>query len=99
MPNSLQTQNKARWTSGAQKSYNATLCRIAMQDDATHAIFERRVTQALALLATQPSLGTPTADVKVRSFAIPKTGHTLEYQIIQGTVLVVRWYRQRRKRS
>ena len=99
MSNSRQTPSEARWTAGAQKSYNETLHRIAIQDRATLAAFERRVIHALAILATQPGLGTPTADVKVRQFAVPQTGHTLEYRIEHGTVLVVRWYRQRRKRG
>lgn len=98
MPSTRPTPSEPRWAAGAQRSYSETLYRIAMQDHATLAAFERRVLHALAMLATQPGLGTPTADVKVRRFAIPHTGHTLEYRTEHGTLLVVRWYRQRRKR-
>lgn len=44
-------------------------------------------------------LGTPMTTLNIRRFAIPKTGHTIEYRVRPGELYILRWYRQRRKRS
>ena len=100
MPGENRAQNNRRveWALPALQSYQGTLQRIAEQDELTVALFEQRVMRALIVLASQPDLGTPGTRAGTRSFAVPKTGHTLEYRV-QGDILrVTRWYRQRRKR-
>ncbi|MYN07289.1 type II toxin-antitoxin system RelE/ParE family toxin [Pseudoduganella aquatica] len=96
--NRLQNNRRVEWALPALQSYHGTLQRIAEQDVLTVALFEQRVMHALSLLASQPGMGTPGTRAGVRSFAVPNTGHTLEYRMQDDILRVTRWYRQRRKR-
>ncbi|CAN7721662.1 type II toxin-antitoxin system RelE/ParE family toxin [Pseudoduganella sp. LjRoot289] len=96
--NSRQSSYRVEWAPPALQSYRDTLQHIAEQDTETLALFEQRVMRALSLLAEQPGIGTPSTRQGKRTFAVPKTGHTVEYQAQDGTVVILRWYRQRRKR-
>jgi plasmid stabilization system protein ParE len=96
--NSRQNSCRIEWTVRALLSYHGTLHHIAEQDESTLALFEQRVMRALSLLASQPGIGTPGTRQGIRMFAMPKTGHTVEYRAQDGILLILRWYRQRRKR-
>jgi len=54
------------------------------------------VDKVLAALAANPAIGTPTPR-GIQRFAIPRTGHNIDYRITQDAVLITRWSRQRRR--
>lgn len=56
-----------------------------------------RVDRSLDLLSLYPSLGTPSARPGIRFYAIPNTGHFVEYILANGELRILRWARQRRK--
>jgi hypothetical protein len=71
---------------------------MGLADQHAAASVARRVQRLLALLEVQPLIGTPMATPNIRSFAVLKTGHTIEYSVRPGELHILRWYRQRRKR-
>lgn len=83
------------WSSSAQKAFFATLERIENEDAGTARLIIQRVDKSITLIAAQPSLGTFTAMTGVRRYAIPNTGHTINYRVAHGELRIVRWYRQR----
>ena len=84
------------WVASAQQGYLGTLAHIANQDKFVAQTLAQRVDKALAALAANPGIGTPMPR-GIRRFAIPRTGHTIDYRISNDTVLITRWSRQRRR--
>jgi len=80
----------------AQKSLDQTMARINAQDFVAGQLVLQRLNNALDVIATQPAIGTPTERGNTRRFAIPKTGHSIDYTISRAGILVTRWARQRR---
>lgn len=97
--NSRQSSYRVEWAPPALQAYRDTLRHIAEQDAETLAQFEQRVMRAVSLLAEQPGIGTLRTLRGKRAFAVPNTGHTVEYQAREGILRILRWYRQRRKRT
>ena len=93
MPES--TKKRLEWARPARAAYEATLARLASEDIHTASLVEVRVARILALLKTQPELGTPSALTGQRSGSIANTGHNLSYRVSRDAIVVVRWYRQR----
>jgi plasmid stabilization system protein ParE len=60
-----------------------SLGRIGEQDPHSAELVLRRVRRALALLLLHPGLGTPTHRADKRRFAIPNTGHAIEYRLVK----------------
>ncbi|MET3106218.1 plasmid stabilization system protein ParE [Oxalobacteraceae bacterium GrIS 2.11] len=87
------------WSVRAQKALISTLTHIKYEDEGTAAALLRRVENSTALLATQPGMGTSTATPGVRRYAIPHTGHTIEYRSSNGGIQILRWYRQRQQQK
>jgi hypothetical protein len=87
------------WAFSAQKAFLASLHRIENEDKGTANLIVKRVDKSLSLLATQPSLGTFTAMTGVRRYAIPNTGHSINYRVTHCELRVLRWYRQRQHSS
>lgn len=77
-----------------------TLEHIATQDPNTGHLVAQRVQTALDLIALRPSIGTPTTRPGIRRFAIPNTGHLIEYRSDKTGITITRWMRhtQLRKR-
>lgn len=89
-----------RWSRGAQASFSSTLERIRSQDPGTEALVLQRVDRALAVLVLQPGLGTPIlGTATMRRFAIPNTGHFVDYRVVGGNLVISNWMRQTRRRK
>lgn len=86
---------RLEWSPRALDAYLATLERIADEDPFTAAQFEERVERAIAVILSQPAIGTPAARRGERRFPISKTGHVINYRVIRGTVRIQLWYRAR----
>ena len=86
---------RLEWARPAREAYEATLGRIADEDVETAALIARRVAKSLALLQVQPQVGTPSVVAGRRVYAIPNTGHSVNYRVMRDSILVLRWYRQR----
>jgi plasmid stabilization system protein ParE len=86
---------RLEWAHPARAAYEGTIARIAIDDVHTASLVEERVARSLALLQANPQLGTPSALVGRRTYAIPNTGHSLTYRVAREKILILRWYRQR----
>lgn len=83
------------WSVSAQKAFFATLEKIENEDPGTARLVIQRVDKSITLIAAQPNIGTITAMTGVRRYAIPNTGHTINYRVAHGELRILRWYRQR----
>jgi plasmid stabilization system protein ParE len=83
------------WSASAQKAFFTSLEKIENEDTGTARMIIQRVDKSLTLIAAQPNLGTFTAMTGVRRYAIPNTGHTINYRVAHGELRISRWYRQR----
>ena len=91
-------ENKSRrleWARPARAAYEATIDRITDEDPVTAGLVEARVARSLALLVTQPGLGTPSGLRGRRVYAVPRTGHSFNYRVTDDVIVILRWYRQR----
>ncbi|WP_373997010.1 type II toxin-antitoxin system RelE/ParE family toxin [Duganella vulcania] len=88
-----------RWSRAAEKSFGDTLRRIHQQDPGTSQLILQRVHRALAVLVIQPGVGTPIPGTHIRRFVIPRTGHYIDYRVVDGELLISKWMRQTRKRK
>lgn len=92
----METEKKRlEWAQSARAAFESTIARIAIDDAHTASLVEGRVARSLALLQAHPELGTPSALIGRRSYAIPNTGHNLTYRVTREAILILRWYRQR----
>ncbi|MFZ6675254.1 type II toxin-antitoxin system RelE/ParE family toxin [Undibacterium sp. Xuan67W] len=85
------------WSASAQKAFLETLERIENEDIGTARLVLQRVEKSMSLLTIQPGMGTFTAMPCVRRYAIPQTGHTVNYRVVHGELRILRWYRQRQR--
>jgi plasmid stabilization system protein ParE len=85
------------WSPRAQSSLDETMAHIDAQDVFTGRLILKRLHTALDLISTQPDIGTRINKRHARRFAIPKTGHTIDYLVQSNEILVIRWVRQRQK--
>jgi len=81
----------------AERSYSESLDYIAAQDARAAMLVIDRLKAALVLLAAQPGIGTMVGTRGRRRFAIPKTGHLIEYRVIYNEIKIIRWARHSRK--
>ncbi len=86
---------RLEWSPRALDAYLATLERIADEDPFTANIFEERVERALAVILSQPAIGTPATRRGERRFPIPRTGHVINYRVTRNAVRIQLWYRAR----
>jgi len=88
-----------RWTANANRAFLNSLAHIESEDTgAAHLVFQR-VEKSILLLSIQPGMGTLTARPGVRRYAIPQTGHTINYRIVHDELRILRWYRQRQQQK
>ncbi|MBB3119145.1 plasmid stabilization system protein ParE [Massilia violacea] len=73
------------------------MIRIQDEDAGAAQLVMARVDRAIAALTAQPGIGTLTARPGVRRFAIPATGHAIEYRLVSGEIRILRWSRQRQR--
>lgn len=85
------------WSVQARDQYLASLARVAEQDPLSAELVNKRVERTLQLLRSFPELGTSAPSVGVRTYPVPKTGHSFDYRLVRGQIRIQRWYRQRQK--
>jgi plasmid stabilization system protein ParE len=77
--------------------YAATLAYIAEQDPVSSQQVKDRVERALKQIAAFPAIGTPGMRRGIRRFAIPNTGHVINYRVLPHSIRIHAWYRARRR--
>ena len=83
------------WGRRALDAYVSTLIHIGSENRQSAYLVEERVDRALALILAHPGLGTPGPRRNERIFAIPNTGHVVQYRVLAGSIRITRWYRAR----
>ena len=83
------------WSTQARDQFVATLNYIAKEDPQSANFVIKRVDKSLRLLSESPDMGVSTPIVGVRTYAVPKTGHSFDYRTIRNEIRIQRWYRQR----
>ena len=85
------------WSVQARNQFIATLDYIAAEDPLSAQLVQQRVEKSLGLLCASPAMGVSAPTVGVRTYAVPKTGHSFDYRLVRHQIRVQRWYRQRQK--
>lgn len=85
------------WLPRAWTSYRATLVRISDDDPSAAQKLKDRVERALTQIAAFPDIGTPGLPRGARRFAIPNTGHIVNYRVTRDAIRIVLWYRARQQ--
>ena len=85
------------WSVQARNQFVATLTCIANENPLTAELVHKRVDQSLKLLCDSPDMGVQAPTAGVRTYAVPKTGHSFDYRLVRDQIRVQRWYRQRQK--
>ncbi len=86
---------RLEWAPRALDAYVATLARIADEDPFTAQQFVERVERSLAVILSQPAIGTPATRRGERRYPIPNTGHVINYRVTRNAVRIQLWYRAR----
>jgi plasmid stabilization system protein ParE len=87
------------WSAQARGQFLASLSHIASEDPLAAELVFKRVEKSLRTLSEFPEMGTPAPVAGVRSYPVPKTGHSFDYRIVRGEIRIQRWYRQRQQPS
>jgi plasmid stabilization system protein ParE len=85
------------WSVQARNQFVATLIYIAKEDPVNAELVHKRVEKSLKLLCDSPEMGVHAPTAGVRTYAVPKTGHSFDYRLVRDQIRVQRWYRQRQK--
>jgi plasmid stabilization system protein ParE len=85
------------WSAQARNQFIATLTYIANEDPLTAELVHKRVDKSLKLLCDSPVMGVQAPTAGVRTYAVPKTGHSFDYRVVRDQIRIQRWYRQRQK--
>lgn len=83
------------WSLQARNQYIASLAHISTDDPQTAALVDKRVGKSLQLLSEFPDMGLPAPAAGVRTYPVPKTGHSFDYRRVRDQIRIQRWYRQR----
>lgn len=92
------TSKPPRWSARALAAFEKTLAYISADDPVTAESVFARVDRSIALIQSQPGIGTPTATPGVRRHSIPGTGHGITYRFVKGEMRVLHWFRARQDR-
>ncbi len=85
------------WSVQARNQFIATLTYIAKEDPPSAEMVRERVKKSLTLLCDSPEMGVSAPTAGVRTYAVPKTGHSFDYRLVRDQIRIQRWYRQRQK--
>ena len=83
------------WSTQARDQFVATLNYIAKEDPHSANLVIKRLDKSLRLLSESPDMGVPAPILGVRTFVVPKTGHSFDYRTIRNEIRIQRWYRQK----
>lgn len=85
------------WSVQARNQLVATLTYIAKDDPLSAELVHNRVEKSLKVLCGSQGMGVQAPTTGVRTYAVPKTGHSFDYRLVRGQIRIQRWYRQRQK--
>ena len=85
------------WSIQARNQFIAALAYIAHDDPLTAELVQQRADKSLKLLCESPDIGVHAPTAGVRTYAVPKTGHSFDYRLERDQIRIQRWYRQRQK--
>ncbi len=83
------------WSAQAHRHLLASLAHIADEDPIAAELVFKRVEKSLRTLSEFPDMGSPAPVVGVRTYPVPKTGHSFDYRVVKGEIRIQRWYRHR----
>ena len=87
------------WSAQARNQFVASLMYIAKEDPLSAEKVHQRMAKSIALLCNSPQIGVAAPTAGVRTYAVPKTGHSFDYRLVGDQIRIQRWYRQRQKPS
>ena len=87
------------WSHQASRQYLESLRHIAFEDWHAAQLVQSRVEKSLKLLAQFPALGSIAAVAGVRTYPVPRTGHSFDYRVVRNEIRIQRRYRQRQTSS
>jgi hypothetical protein len=90
---------RLEWATGALDAYVETVSLIAAEDPHTAREFAARVEQSLAAISRHPFIGTAATRRGERRYAVPGTGHVINYRVTRAAIRIQLWYRARRHTS
>lgn len=85
------------WSAQARRQLLATLAHIADETPLAAELVFKRVEKSLNTLGEFTDIGSPAPVVGVRTYPVPKTGHSFDYRFVKGEIRIQRWYRQRQQ--
>ena len=74
------------WSVQARSQFIATLTYIANEDPLSAEKVHKRVEKSLALLCDSPEMGVSAPTAGVRTYAVPKTGHSFDYRLVDRSI-------------
>ena len=87
------------WSHQASRQYLESLRHIASEDWHGAQLVQSRVEKSLKLLVQFPALGSIAAVAGVRTYPVPRTGHSFDYCVVRNEIRIQRRYRQRQTSS
>ena len=85
------------WSAQARRQLLASLAHIADEDPLTAELIFKRVEKSLRTLTEFPDIGSTAPVAGVRTYPVPKTGHSFDYRVVKSEIRIQRWYRQRQQ--
>ncbi|QTN28089.1 type II toxin-antitoxin system RelE/ParE family toxin [Rhodoferax sp. AJA081-3] len=85
------------WSAQARRQFLTSLSHIASEDPLAAELVFKRVEKSLHTLGEFSEMGTTSPVSGVRSYPVPKTGHSFDYRVVKGEIRIQRWYRQRQQ--
>jgi plasmid stabilization system protein ParE len=86
-----------KWLRTALNNFDDEISHIAGDDQPAARLVARRITEAVALLATQPSMGRPGRVSGTRELLVPKTRYLVPYRVRHGTIEILRVFHASRR--
>jgi toxin ParE1/3/4 len=90
-------EKRLEWARAARDAFEASIEFIASEDPRAARLVAQRVEDALRLIQAHPKIGKMAALRGRRMFAIPNTGHVINYRVTRSTIRVLRWYRSKQR--
>ncbi len=88
---------RIKWLKKALKNFDDEVSYIASDDPAAARLVARRITDAVAVLATQPAIGRPGRVSGTRELFVPKTRYLIPYRARRGVVEILRVFHASRR--
>ena len=88
---------RVKWLKKALKNLDEELIHIATDDPKAARMVLRRITDALSLLCTQPSMGRPGRVPGTRELLVPDTRYLIPYRFRHNTIEILRVFHASRR--